>query len=37
MLEPWEIEELFSFYQFVQDIYSNILNDIRWDLHPNNP
>lgn len=37
MLEPWEVEELFSFYQFAQDVYNRILKDIRWDLHPDNP
>lgn len=37
LLEPWEIEELFSFYQFAQGVYDRTLNDIRWDLHPDNP
>ncbi|KAK1761660.1 hypothetical protein QBC33DRAFT_502392 [Phialemonium atrogriseum] len=37
VLEPWEIEELFSFYQFARDVYDRILTDIRWDLHPDNP
>lgn len=37
LLEPWEIEELFSFYQFVQSVYSKILDDIRLDVHPDNP
>jgi len=36
-LEPWEIEELFSLYQFVEGVYDRILNDIRWDLHQSNP
>lgn len=37
LLEPWEIEELFSFYQFSQDVYDGTLNDVSWDLHPENP
>jgi len=35
-LEPWEIEELFSFYQFVGGVYDRILDNIRWDLHQSN-
>jgi hypothetical protein len=37
LLEPWEIEELFSFYQFAQDVYDRALKDIRWHLQPHNP
>lgn len=37
ILEPWEREELYSFYQFAEDTYDHIFNDIRWDLHPDNP
>jgi hypothetical protein len=37
VLDPWEIEELFSFYQFAQGVYDRILSEIRWDLHPDNP
>lgn len=33
----WEIEELFSFYQFVETRYSNTFDSIRSDLHPDNP
>lgn len=29
--EPWEIEELFTFYQFVHVVYDQILTDITWD------
>ncbi|KAJ9157853.1 hypothetical protein NKR23_g741 [Pleurostoma richardsiae] len=36
-LEPWEVEELFSFYQFAHDVYDKIIKDIMWDLHPDNP
>ncbi|KAI9167824.1 hypothetical protein HJFPF1_03963 [Paramyrothecium foliicola] len=37
LLEPWEIEELFTFYLYAQDTYDNLLVELRWDLHPNNP
>jgi hypothetical protein len=37
LLEPWEIEEMFSFYQFAQSIYSKVFDDIRLDVHPENP
>jgi len=36
-LEPWEVEELFSFYQFAHDVYDVIIKDVGWDLHPDNP
>ncbi|KAI1290533.1 hypothetical protein F5Y03DRAFT_378231, partial [Xylaria venustula] len=36
-LEPWEIEELLSFYRFADSQYDRIFNDLRWDLHPDNP
>ncbi|KAH7322378.1 hypothetical protein B0I35DRAFT_425739 [Stachybotrys elegans] len=37
LLEPWEIEELLSFYQFAQGEFDKILDDVQWDLHPDNP
>lgn len=37
VIEPWEIEEMFSFYQFAQEVYDNIFSKIRWDLHSDNP
>ena len=37
ILEPWEVEELFSFYQFAEGVYDKIFKDIGWDLHPDNP
>lgn len=37
LLEPWEIEEVFSFYQFAQDAYDRKFKHIRWNLHPSNP
>ncbi|UPK92056.1 hypothetical protein LCI18_002991 [Fusarium solani-melongenae] len=37
IIEPWEIEELFAFYQFALDVYDKVFTDIYWDLHPDNP
>lgn len=37
ILEPWEVEELFSFYQFSWSVYDKIFKDIFWDVHPDNP
>ncbi|KAK3715605.1 hypothetical protein LTR37_007093 [Vermiconidia calcicola] len=37
ILQPWETEELFSFYQFAEMKYEHVLMDVHWDLHPNNP
>lgn len=37
LINPWEVEELFSFYLFVKGVYEKILDDVRWDLHPDNP
>ncbi|KAI3317542.1 hypothetical protein HD806DRAFT_514904 [Xylariaceae sp. AK1471] len=37
ILKPWEIEELFSFYQCALAKYDQIFQDILWDLHPDNP
>lgn len=34
ILEPWEIEELFSFYQFVHFMYDKIFDTIYWDVNP---
>lgn len=35
--EPWESEELVSFYQFARDFYDNIFDDIAVEVHPDNP
>lgn len=35
--EPWEVEEVFSFYKFAHDVYAKICKDISWDVHPDNP
>ncbi len=37
VLNPWEIEELFSFYQFVEEKYDRVLDDVDGDLNPENP
>lgn len=35
--EPWESEELVSFYQFARGVYENIFDDIAVEVHPDNP
>lgn len=35
--EPWEGEELLSFYQFAEAVYEEIFDNIAADVHPNNP
>ncbi|KAI8716317.1 hypothetical protein NCS52_00924900 [Fusarium sp. LHS14.1] len=37
IMEPWEVEELFTFYQFALGVYDKVFTDIYWDLHPDNP
>lgn len=37
VIEPWEIEEMYSFYQFAPAVYNNIFVKIRWDLHSDSP
>ena len=37
ILQPWEIEELYSFYHFAEELYDGILGRIHWDVHPQNP
>ncbi|KAM0437874.1 hypothetical protein ACHAPT_002239 [Fusarium lateritium] len=37
MIEPWEIEELFVFYQFAREVYDKVFIKIHWDIHKNNP
>lgn len=36
-IEPREVEELYSFYQFAENLYDKIFDKLRDDLHPNNP
>ncbi|KAJ3544460.1 hypothetical protein NM208_g3039 [Fusarium decemcellulare] len=37
IMEPWQIEELFAFYQFAYNVYDKVFTDIYWDLHLDNP
>lgn len=37
LLEPWHVEELYSFYIFIRITYDEILERVAWDLHPDNP
>ncbi|RSM07293.1 hypothetical protein CEP52_005288 [Fusarium oligoseptatum] len=37
MPEPWETEEIFAFYQYLQSTYHKVFADISWDLNPSNP
>ncbi|KAJ0115656.1 hypothetical protein J7T55_010479 [Diaporthe amygdali] len=37
VLEPWEVEELECFLEFVRKTYAKVFDDIRKDLHPDNP
>lgn len=34
--EPWEGEELLSFYQFAEVVYGDIFDDIAAEVHPDN-
>ncbi|KAJ4386827.1 hypothetical protein N0V93_009725 [Gnomoniopsis smithogilvyi] len=36
-LEPWEAEELYSFYQSSEGVYDKIFDRISGDVHPENP
>lgn len=36
-LPLWEVEELFSFYQFAQAVYNEIFDSIKNELRPDNP
>ncbi|KAF5549843.1 hypothetical protein FMEXI_4095 [Fusarium mexicanum] len=35
--EPWEIEEILCINEFVQDKYKDVLDDVTWDFHPDDP
>lgn len=36
ILQPWEMEELISCYEFVVKQYESVLEKIQWDIHPDN-
>lgn len=35
--EPWEIEELICVYAFAQSVCEKVFDDIKTQVHPNNP
>ena len=37
ILEPWERDELYSFYNFVEGIYEGVFIEVRHNLHPDHP
>ena len=37
IIEPWETEEILSFYQYSYGNYERWLEKVTWDLHPDNP
>ncbi|KAE8361152.1 hypothetical protein BDV27DRAFT_148066 [Aspergillus caelatus] len=37
LFEPWEVEEISCIYHFAKERYNQIFNDIRWDVHEENP
>ncbi|KAF9765755.1 hypothetical protein IL306_001895 [Fusarium sp. DS 682] len=37
IFEPWEIEEILCVNAFVEDKYKQVLREVTWDFHPDNP
>ncbi|KAE8325413.1 hypothetical protein BDV39DRAFT_206952 [Aspergillus sergii] len=37
LFEPWEVEEISCIYTFAKERYNQIFNDIRWEVHEENP
>ncbi|KAF4340260.1 hypothetical protein FBEOM_5771 [Fusarium beomiforme] len=37
IFEPWEIEEILCVNAFVGDKYKEVLGEVTWDFHPDNP
>ncbi|KAB8214643.1 hypothetical protein BDV33DRAFT_195900 [Aspergillus novoparasiticus] len=37
LFEPWEVEEISCIYTFSKERYNQTFNDIRWDVHEENP
>ncbi|KUI64183.1 hypothetical protein VM1G_10951 [Cytospora mali] len=35
--EPWEVEEMDCVYTWIQQRYQEVVAEVKWDLHPNNP
>lgn len=36
-LDPWEVEEVVAILEFAKTKYAKLIEDVRWDLHPDNP
>ena len=36
-IQPWEAERLHTLYQFAEKKYESVFEEIKWDLHPDNP
>ncbi|RMZ38332.1 hypothetical protein AFCA_000036 [Aspergillus flavus] len=37
LFESWEVEEISCIYTFAKERYNQIFNDIRWNVHEENP
>ncbi|ODM19351.1 hypothetical protein SI65_05969 [Aspergillus cristatus] len=37
VFEPWDVEEIACIYTFTKAKYNQIFDDIRWDVHQENP
>ncbi|RAK95623.1 uncharacterized protein BO80DRAFT_469240 [Aspergillus ibericus CBS 121593] len=37
IFEPWEVEEIACIYAFAKERYDEVFDDIRWDVHEENP
>lgn len=37
LFEPWEVEEIACIYAFASEKYDRVFEDIRWDVHEQNP
>ncbi|ODM18747.1 hypothetical protein SI65_05364 [Aspergillus cristatus] len=35
--EPWEVEEIACIYAFTKATFNQVFDDIRWDVHQDNP
>lgn len=36
-IQPWEVERLHTLYQFAEKKYESVFEQIKWDVHPDNP
>jgi len=37
ILNPWQVEQTLAFFEFAKGRYAKLVEDVRWDLHPDNP